>query len=252
MPNRADTPPEAVSDVDLRDALSSGTKEERGVADRLARLEGDRKVLEVLQASGFDGKDWRYFQDVLASYGLAVIRAWLWDRSIFDQCARKGFGGLPRPPRQALDDPDTVMELAVETVAVALDSFRRTVLVPGRWDPRKGASIRTYFIGHCLLKFPNIYRAWYKAEVPEGELLIADHEVLDAFVEYLEGPEKLIADRDLVSRLLGVMPNTEARRAFVLIALGKTQVEIAVELHTTTKAVERMLDRARQQARRAA
>lgn len=252
MSNRPDTPQQAVSDDEIRHALTSATREERTAAERLARLEGDRAVLRALEASGYDGKEWRYFQDVLASYGLAVIRAWLRDRSIFDQCARKGFGGLALPPRGAFDDPDTSMELAIETVAVALDSFRRTVLVPGKWDYRKGASVRTYFIGHCLLKFPNIYRTWYRTELPDGEILIPDDEVLDDFVEFLEGPEKTVADRDLVSRLLGAMPNTDARRAFVLIALGKTQVEIAAQLHTTSKAVERMLDRARKQARRAA
>lgn len=251
MPNRPDTPATAVSDAELMQALSSATREERNATERLARLEGDRAMLEALRIGGYDGKEWRYFQEVLASYGLAVIRAWLRDRSIFDQCARKGFGGLPLPLQRSFDDPDTAMELAVETVAVALDSFRRTVLVPGK-DHRKGASVRTYFIGHCLLKFPNIYRTWYRTELPDGEILIPDNEVLDDFVEFLEGPEKAVADRDLVNRLLGVMPNTDARRAFVLIALGKTQVEIAEQLHTTSKAVERMLDRARKQARRAA
>ena len=254
MPNPSNTTPGQgrASGDELDDELRSAAFDDRA-GDRMARLEGDRVLLDALQVDGYCGKNWDYFESVLATYGLAVVRAWLRDRSIFEQCARKGFGGLlPPPDRSSFNDPDTVLELAGETVAVALESFRRTVLVPGKWDHRRGASLRTYFIGHCLLKFPNIYRQWRQTEVRAGEILIPDHSVLEDFVEFLEGPEGTVADRDLVSRLLGAVPNEEARKAFVMTALGLTQNEIATRLHTTSKAVERMLDRARQQARKAA
>ena len=34
--------------------------------------------------------------------------------------------------------------------------------MPGKWDPRKGASLTTYFIGQCMIQFPNVYRRWWR------------------------------------------------------------------------------------------
>lgn len=63
-------------------------------------------------------------------------------------------------PRHALYDPENADELANETVAVALNKFRDTNLRRHRWDSTRGATIKTYFIGQCLIRFPNIYRSW--------------------------------------------------------------------------------------------
>ncbi len=45
-------------------------------------------------------------------------------------------------------------------MAVALNKFRDTVLRRHRWDSTRGATIKTYFIGQCLIHFSNIYRSW--------------------------------------------------------------------------------------------
>jgi hypothetical protein len=33
-------------------------------------------------------------------------------------------------------------------------------LLANRWDPKKGASIKTFFIGQCLIRFVNVYNRW--------------------------------------------------------------------------------------------
>jgi hypothetical protein len=89
-------------------------------------------------------------------------------RLIFQRVRERGYGGLPDPPDGAHDDPDTVAELAQETVAKALRHFHDDVLVPGKWDSRRGATLRTYFIGQCLIRFANIYRRWWRRGLAGG------------------------------------------------------------------------------------
>jgi len=46
-------------------------------------------------------------------------------------------------------EPDEVEELTYETVSKALFHFRRDVLMKHAWDYRKGATLRTFFVGQC-------------------------------------------------------------------------------------------------------
>jgi hypothetical protein len=103
--------------------------------------------------------------------------AWLRQGAIIGKCRERG-AGLPEPPLGALSRPDVAGELAAETVAKALNTFRNTVLIPGRWNPARGASLKTFFIGQCLIRFPNIYRAWLKTEV-HHDLLVDELAIFD-------------------------------------------------------------------------
>ena len=130
-------------------------------AERLDRLLGDAEVLAEIRADGFEGPRYEEFATELVRYGVAVIRAWTYRGMIFDQCARRTGAALPRLPTEQEITGDDANELALETVATAHQHFRDDVLVPGVWDPRRGASIKTFFIGQCLFRFPNVYRRWY-------------------------------------------------------------------------------------------
>lgn len=132
--------------------------EHRNAADRLDRLAADYELITGLAWGKFEGADYQYFANELAKYGLAVMRGWMRRRLILARCRERGFGGLPEPPLDAFDDPDVLDELANETVAKALHHFREDVLLAGKWDHHRGASLRTYFIGQCLIRFANIYR----------------------------------------------------------------------------------------------
>jgi DNA-directed RNA polymerase specialized sigma24 family protein len=52
------------------------------------------------------------------------------------------------------------MELAFDTVQESVVKFRDRVLKRNRWNPAKGATLKTFFIGFCLFIFPNFYRSW--------------------------------------------------------------------------------------------
>ena len=85
------------------------------------------------------------------------MKSWIATKIIFERCKEKGFG-LSILDRQFTQEE--IEGLANYTVAMALRYFRTKVLMKRRWDPTKGASIRTFFVGQCIFQFPNIYREW--------------------------------------------------------------------------------------------
>jgi hypothetical protein len=105
----------------------------------------------------------------------SVIRCGL----IFGKCRERGLGGLEEPPPGAMTRPDVVEELANQTVAKSLHYFRENVLMRGQWNPNRGASIKSYFIGQCLIRFPNIYRAWLRTEASTNVMLVDELAILD-------------------------------------------------------------------------
>lgn len=142
------------------------------------RLAGDAELVMWLALNGFQGRDYDEFANELAKYGLGVMVAWIRKGVIFGKCRDRGIVGLPEPPTGALTAPDIAEELAYETVARALAYFRSRVLMTGKWNPAKGASLKTYFIGQCLFQFRDVYRAWRQQEFATA-LLVDDHNLLE-------------------------------------------------------------------------
>ena len=136
----------------------------------LARVENARRrladlvLVEELAAAGFCGVAFDMFIIELAAYGIAALMAWMRTGQIAMQCATKGRpleGGLPE--RWSREDR---LEIAVETTARALKHFTGEVLKPRRWNPARGASLKTYFVGSCVLQFPNVYNVWRTEQRP--------------------------------------------------------------------------------------
>jgi len=118
------------------------------------------------------------------------------------------------------------------------------VLIPGAWDPAKGASITTYFVGQCLMRFPDTYRPWLN-QVRKFE---RGTDIAKVQLSQSINP----VEEDVIISMtnhaaLSVVRSQKAKQAFVMTAMGYTQVHIADHLGTTPKAVERMLDYARKQ-----
>ncbi len=132
----------------------------------LRRLLADQVLLAALQAQGLQGRDWDRFAEVLARYGYQVIRAWVRSGEIFWQCRRRGWGHLEPPRDERPWGADEADELALETVAIAVGKYRDTVLAVNRWSPEGGATLKTFFIGQCLIRFANVYRAWLRETRP--------------------------------------------------------------------------------------
>lgn len=225
--------------------------------ERFDRLAGDRELAAALRASGYRGRNYELFAKEIAKYGWAVIRGWIYKGQIRGEVKRKGFGALEPEPRPGamIEDAES---LADETVVLALNAFRDKVLVPGQWDPAKGASLRTFFVGQCLLQFSNVYRHWRREELrsyaepqpPPLTAVWAD--------EFEEGPATPVAPdaseaahiKDELRRAFGRIKDERVRSAFYLsVTHGFTHAEIGEKLGMTAKAVESAIARARQQVR---
>lgn len=234
--------------------LADADRDQAG--ERIDRLAGDRDLEAELRRDGFAGPNYIAFANEIARYGVAVIRGWIYRGQILAEVARKGFGALPPEPHPGamVDDAEG---LADETVVRALEAFRTKVLIPARWDSSKGASLRTFFIGQCLLQFSNVYRVWWNAEernhvLPwepptdqtwddfEGDVLLPPSSAADAHTEA----------RDELRRAFGKIQDERARAAFYLHAIhGLTHQEIGEKLGITAKAVESAMARARVEVR---
>lgn len=105
--------------------------------------------------------------------------AWIKKGLILGRCRQRGYGGLREPPVGAFARDDVADELAGETVAKAPSPLRDDVLMKGRWDPTRGATIKTYFIGQCLIRFPNIYRSWLANEASQDAVLVDNNDLFE-------------------------------------------------------------------------
>lgn len=215
--------------------------------ERIERLAADADLIADLRADDFDGDDWAFFANELARYGLAVIQGWMRRGLMASKCAEKriAVATLPRPVQH---DEAAITAIAGETVAEALDRFRDEVLIPGKWDPGKGASLRTYFIGQCMMRYANVLRRWMNNDMSwDNADLLDEYEVLTA--GRLRGVED-DAIRAVTARLVLQGASSErAARALALDACRYTNAEIAAELGTTVDAVSGLLKRERARIR---
>lgn len=221
------------------------------LGDRVDRLAGDREVYRDLRASKFAGREQELFDDALARYGFAVIGAWI-SKGVMEQKCREKPQLRELRVLEGIDlTPRDVEELTMDTVAAAVEGFRTNVLETGKWDSKKGAALRTYFIGHCQFKYRDVARKWKRQRRdllfdPTSEAVPGrfTHSVLGA-------PEVDVIQAESISELLKPVTRADARTALAMKGHQYSNQQIAEELGTTPKAVESMLWRARKQIERA-
>lgn len=223
---------------------------------KVDRLLGDRRVVAMLRAQSFEGSLWDDFANVLASYGYAVIRAWIRDGKIYAKCREKGVKSdlTPLDPSEP-NFRQIVEELAYDTVGEAIARFRDRVLIRGKWNsdkpgPRGAASLRTYFIGQALFTFGDIYREWRRdyTRQPASSDPVEIYERKGGEHAH-DDPEKQVLDQDAFGRLL----EGETERAKTVLtyrAWGYRNRDIAAELGTSEKAVEEIVARVRRRRRK--
>lgn len=216
----------------------------RSDAERIDRLLGDAVLVARLKLSGFAGAEWERFAEELARYGLAVLNAWMYDRSIFGRVRKRLCAALPPLPDGEWDREDRA-ELAHDTVVIALNRFRDNVLVPGKWDHTKGATLKTFFIGQCLMCFANPYRSWHRHTLERRQRQVPLPDYAEQWVARGAGPEqKAVRFEELVSGLAD-LPDDRTRSVLVMTVMGFQQQEIARKLSITPKAVEMIIRRHR-------
>ena len=126
-----------------------------------ARLGFDAETVLQLQLSAWSDEAWTPVAEALAEYGFGVFVGWLVTGKVFGQLNKVGQPVTACPPSW-LDD-DAVQGLAGETVALAINKFKK-VLKAGTWNPARGASLTTFFVGQCKFQFCNVYRTWFAQE----------------------------------------------------------------------------------------
>lgn len=218
------------------------------LADSVDRLQGDVDLVTSLALANYAGPLWDHFSNELAKYGYAVIKSWVATKLIFVRCKQKGFG-LPVLDRGFTQEE--IEGLANYTVAKALSYFRTKVLMKRRWDPTKGASLRTFFIGQCIYQFPNIYREWL--DELEGDLRHAftdDMAELDFHAEQTAPVDRRVIASMVASQAMSEVKVPRVRKAMYMTADGHPQADIARVLGVSPKTVERMLANERDRLKR--
>lgn len=213
-------------------------------AGRLDRLLADKDLADRLAAAGYVGREWDYVATELIKYGYAVLIAWMRNGTIWRRPKDKGIAGLPSPSPWEWND-ETWNDLAGATLVIAVEKFRDTVLATGRWNPNGGASLKTFFIGQCLFRFPNPYRSWHTTVTTRQQ-----HEVQDDLASWKQttpatrSPEHDVVQRDDIARGLAALDD-RTRDTLLLLEQGYDQTEVATRMGTTRKAVEMIVRRHR-------
>jgi hypothetical protein len=191
------------------------------------------ELVNLLMWAEYAGPEWRQFREALARYGVAVLHKWILSGRTFAECATKGFGAVSR---RRGDDRDEALGIAGETVARALNFFRERVLIRGVWDPAKGASVQTYFVGACALHFPNVYERPQGVERMPLSLARDDD---DSSLLLVEDSRATRPDhRAEAIAAFEALPDGDTRTMVIRRAEGYADEEIGLALRTTRKAIE--------------
>lgn len=212
---------------------------------KLDRLLEDTDLLLNLQLNNYAPKVWEPVANEFARYGLGVFRSWIRTGLVFGMVTKVTGYGFPYKPDERITNPDDVEDLASLTVVYALEAFLEKVLKTNKWDPQRGASLKTFFIGQCKLQFPNVFKEWARQQ---KRTLPADS--LDSLVERNvfapanDNVEAAVDRKVALDEVFSAVDNAEARTAFSLKNEGYTHDEIAMITGLKdAKAVENLLGR---------
>jgi DNA-directed RNA polymerase specialized sigma24 family protein len=210
-------------------------------AERMARLAADQDLIRKAEHECFTGPAWKELSTALAQYGYAVMGAWIRTGRVFRECRDKNIH-VDEPPMDGFRRADAE-ELVMETVAIGLTMFQNRVLATGRWDPTRGASLTTFFIGQCLIQFPTVYRKWSRTVRREAALQAALAASRPDFQQDPAVAFELGADK---AELLNQIPDPLTRDIATLRYAEWSHEEISEALGITVKAIESRLYRLRQ------
>lgn len=233
LPSLAARPPEQVPMEQLlrSDPRASDPFRHSRAAECAASLEADKELLHLLMLSGYSGREWERFRAVLAEYGMSVMNAWIRTGQIFAQCETRRLG----VGRIVARSPDDVRDMATDAVALAIVAFRDKVLIPRVWDPGKGASLLTFFVGQCVFQFSNVYRKW-RAE-KRRHLSVAP-EVIAQELAYVRRATASVETLTELARQLQRLAPDSAGAIDATLEMGYSVAEVADSLGMKRRTVE--------------
>lgn len=231
------------------DLETQGDPAQRVQLENAKRRLADRAWLAELAAAGFKGPMFDVALTELAAYGIPVLMAWMRTGQIVSKCKAKGRPLSDPSPRWT---PDDRLEIAIETTARALDFFIKEVLQAGKWDFHGGATLKTFFIGACLLQFTNVFEVWATEQRHWAQFDLDDEESLDNAVGR-GGPqwadptgEAAVRTRTAQEYLASITDPRTRQAAWLVLGHGASHAEAGEAVGLSTAAVEGRLYRLRQ------
>ncbi|MCZ4655899.1 hypothetical protein O4090_07965 [Dietzia kunjamensis] len=246
-----------MDDLDDQSGIGDQTGVERWLCWELDDLEGgvdrqdgDAALYRALKRKGFKGARQDAFEDVLAKYGLAVIAAWIIKGCIGEKCREHRFSGAGVLDGIDLDHSD-IEWLVMESVSSAIRVFREDVLPNGKWQPKKGAALRTYFIGQCLIRYIDVAKTWKRQREADERFDPFSEQIAESVSQSAFGSvESDVIYSEMMDSRLSRIKNDDARSALVMQLNGYKIREIAEHLGRTEKSVDGMLKYAKKQVAR--
>lgn len=186
----------------------------------------------------------------LIEYGYAVFTGWGISGLLHQRAAaHKGTPGANRIPETLRLDPDDAMSLAGELIVTVIDTFRAKVLAKGKWSELGGASLKTYFVGWCLMHLPDTYVRWNRRERSGGRAESLDDPTADlskARVVDLAAVTDLQAEARIELEIaVAAVDDPQIVQMFQLQAAGYALEAIAEILDVTESVVRTKMSRAR-------
>lgn len=200
--------------------------------------EADVELYKQLRAVEFATSEWRVAETEFFHYGWSVLLAWLTSGLIAQRCTEKG-RPIQLPAYWSREDREDVTSLAVGD---GLAMFRRAV-TEDLWHPSLGASLKNYFLGGCVLAFPNALRWWERQRRHH-------HDAVTALAKLAEERRQEISPVTVVDSTAAVDSlvrdeNARNQTLMRLVADGYEPAEIAEILQLTPGAVHARMTRLR-------
>ncbi|MFF3691706.1 hypothetical protein [Streptomyces sp. NPDC002187] len=224
---------------------------QRGNAEQLAT---DRELYEQLVADRFTGPRFEQLREELWLYGWRVMRAWMRDGSVIERCAERNitFSAPYTEVEEMMRRVDIRDEIGHNCVSNAITAFMLALGTEYCWRPHKGATMRTYLIGACLFAFRDAYRRWATGYRRRLDIALAGiwPGTLPVMNQPSHGldPGHMLVLRETLNRILDGASKEERAICELILSYDATQEQIAEQLGTTRKAVERRLARLRARA----
>lgn len=145
-------------ELDRFEALLAPHAAEESRPERAERRARDAEVVEILRVQDFTGPLFNRFAGQLMEYAWPVLLNWTANEEIFRQAR---LAGCPIPAGLIIPWTwEDRYEVVTDSVLDGMDTFRGNALARSRWNPAKGAALKTYYVRACIFAFRKVYGAW--------------------------------------------------------------------------------------------
>lgn len=206
--------------------------------------DADLALIKELRLARFSGPRYDAFIDGLYRYAWPVMLAAIRTGSIVSIGTPVPHRTIPADELQLLhDSAEEREELALASIGRAERKFKVS-LKRHFWDPAKGRSLRSYFIGACAQAFWEEYATWSdrrRRQLRAIANLAASRDV--AHDEFADDPEMRQSRQDAVALLLAKAKRWSPELEAICVGLrsGLTATELAEKLGYSNRAIEARL-----------